>query len=341
MNKQAGAARQNPLALKAAEWMLELQGREVSDERLAAWQLWLAEDVRHQQAFDQLQAVQECIDGIHHLPWPTDEEVETDRSASHSFVNRSAFAAGVASSFRRFSIAAAAALAIGFSAFLYVKRDAWLTDAQTTVIETSVGELRRIPLTDGSMLTADGRSRIAVQFDDAARVIELKEGEAFFQVAKDPVRPFVVHAGDATITAIGTSFNVRRSGNHVTVAVAEGAVETTTSIGRSRLSAGQQARFGADPSPQPVPMAPEAVAAWRDGQRQYRGELLADVVADLARYSTRRIAIQDENVGRLTITGTVFEGDIDKWLVSLESALPVQVYTAEDGVTRIKSLNSQ
>ncbi len=324
------AAQSDPVTLEAAEWMLELQSRTLSEDRLAAWHVWLAADARHRQAFDRLQTVQECLDAIPQLPWPTDSEVEADAGSP---VLPGA-ARGILSRYRLALAAGVAALAIGVSFALYLNRGA----SQSDVIETAVGELRRVPLADGSTVTAGGRSRVAVQFDGARRDVRLESGEAFFEVARDPSRPFVVRAGDAAIKAIGTAFNVRRTGAHTIVAVAEGVVEAAGPAGTARLSAGQQIRLGPKSTPAPIAMAPDAVAAWRERQRQYRAEPLADVVADLARYSTRHIVIQDERIGQLAVTGTVFEREIDKWLNSLEGALPVQVRTDADGTVRISAL---
>ena len=328
-----GSTRDDPIALQAAEWLLELQRRDITEERLAAWHTWLDEDTRHKQAFDRLQVVQECIDAAQSLPWPTDEDVASDVSGlaiaprpARQGLLRIALAAA----------AALAALAIGVAAYHGL---GWHHDL---VVATSVGELRRVQLADGSTVTLGGRSRIAVDMRSGAREVALSRGEAFFEVAKDATRPFTVRAGDAAITAVGTAFDVRRGGERViTAAVPEGAVN----VKRDQqsvvsLTAGQQARLAPRQALPAILPAPETAAGWREGRRQYLAEPLADVIADLGRYSTRRIVIDDDSAGQLAITGAVFERDIVKWLRSLQTALPVDVRTDSDGTVHVRSRRS-
>jgi transmembrane sensor len=332
---------EDAVTLQAAEWMLDLQGRDVSEERLAAWHLWLARDARHRQAFDDLQRIQESMDAMPRAPWPTAAEIEADRDARatdcHPAVHHSA---GRSHGYWR-GFALVAALAAIVAGATYIGWQTW-RGRQTTanVIQTSVGELRRVTLADGSVLTAGARSRVAVRFAAANRDVQLEAGEAFFEVAPDATRPFVVHAGDTMVTAIGTAFNVRRSRDRVIVAVADGTVVATGTGGTAQLSAGEQKRFGSDVNPNAVHIAPVAIAAWRSGLLEYRSEPLADVVADLARYSSRRIVIEDPRAGALAVTGTVFEREIDKWLNSLGTALPVEVRTDVEGTVHIDAIQA-
>jgi transmembrane sensor len=319
---------------QAACWMLELESPDLTDERLAAWQAWLSADTRNQHAFDRLQKVQECIRAARQLPWPSDEEVAADS-------RRMTWSSALLQTTHRYRLALAAsiaAVAIGMATWIWIAEDLRSARDESHVIRTTIGELRRVPLEDGSTLTLGGLSRIEVQFDPGRRDVRLEQGEAFFEVAKDPARPFVVHSGDIEIKAIGTAFNVRQLGKRTVVSVSEGIVEARHGDRTARLAAGEQMRLGqGDSEPEPVAMARGTVGAWRAGQRQYRAEPLADVVADLERYSMSRIVIEDEHAARLTITATVFERDIDKWLVSLGSALPVRVDTDADGTVRIAS----
>ena len=71
----------------------------------------------------------------------------------------------------------------------------------TMSVATAVGENRTVPLPDGSRITVGGYSRVEVSFSDSERRVELARGEALFKVAKDPTRPFVVHAGRARVVA--------------------------------------------------------------------------------------------------------------------------------------------
>jgi transmembrane sensor len=201
--------------------------------------------------------------------------------------------------------------------------------------------LRRIQLPDGSRITVDGRSIVTIAMTAKIREVTLNRGEAFFEVANDPQRPFIVSVGDTAVRVLGTSFNVRRAGEDVTIAVADGEVEVrrehppTPGSGDAsgqpplasvaRITAGHELRLEARHVATSIPVSAGTVAGWREGRRQYIGEPLSAVIEDLSRYSTRRIIITDPSVADLTVTGAVFEPDIERWLKSLEAAIPVRV----------------
>src|SRR5262249_44820253 len=96
--------------------------------------------------------------------------------------------------------------------------------SRAPVLATPVGENPVLQLADGSQVTLGGATRVSVHFDERERSLEISQGEALFAVARDSARPFRVRAGHATVTAIGTEFNVRRSTDRVVVAVVEGRV---------------------------------------------------------------------------------------------------------------------
>ena len=83
---------------------------------------------------------------------------------------------------------------------------------QPTRYAIAVGEQRTIQLEDGSRIILDTGSEVAVRFTGGRRSVTLNNGQAMFDVEGDPARPFIVDAGDTRVTAIGTRFDVRRSG---------------------------------------------------------------------------------------------------------------------------------
>jgi transmembrane sensor len=306
---------------QAVEWLVELQRREVREGTVAAWQEWLAADDRHRQAFDRLQGIQDRIACAPSLPWPTDEEIARDGAqAARSRV-------------RRISLAMAASLLAALGALGY-----WQFATRPAEIATAVAELRRVPLADGSIATLGSGSLIAVEMTEAARIVTLSQGEAYFEVANDPSRPFTVHAGSTAITAIGTAFDVRRAGDRVTVTVSEGEVRVTSEERPPvSLSAGQQVHLSPARVSPKVALAPQAIAGWRKGHREYVAEPLAGVIADIGRYSDRKIVIDDPGAGEIAITGTIIEKDFERWLRSLPTALPVEVRSDPEGTIHIRS----
>ncbi|HKQ15280.1 MAG TPA: FecR domain-containing protein [Steroidobacteraceae bacterium] len=338
---------------EAAQWSLELSSGDIPAERIAQWQQWLAASETHRAAFDRIlstwSAVDRCATGT--AAWPSDAEVDCD--AYDGSVSVSAWRSRVATkraSRRRpwLTIGLAAAAAVTALAILPVIRSMQFAQPVVTVVETASGEHRDVPLSDGSIISAGAQSMLWATLARDSREVTLERGEAFFRVAKDPERPFIVKVGTTTVAAVGTAFNVRRAGDRVVVGVSEGIVKVDersagahqqrTVIRTARLRVGQQLSIDAsDGSASVQTVDAIGIAAWRKGRLQYRNEPLRSVIADLARYSAREIVIANPQVADLRITGTVFAGDVDSWLQSLETALPVRVVRAPDGSARLES----
>lgn len=222
-------------------------------------------------------------------------------------------------------------------------------------LSTDVGENRTLTLPDGSIVTAGGQTALVAELFKHSRSIALERGEVFLRVAKDPTRPFTVRIGTSAATAVGTAFDVRRMGNESVVAVAEGVVEVSTRsvmhggalVSRSGAASGQHDSLvleagrewkwdGSGSSPEISAVDPNSVAGWRAGRLQYINEPLGLVVADLGRYSNRRLIVNDRRVAQMRTSAVVFEDDIDAWLASLEASLPVRVLHETDGTVEIQ-----
>ncbi|HEY5759337.1 MAG TPA: FecR domain-containing protein [Steroidobacter sp.] len=188
----------------------------------------------------------------------------------------------------------------------------WLFD--TAVYSTPVGGIASVPMTDGSKVTLNTDSRIRVDLSSRERHVRLEQGEAFFQVAKDPSRPFVVTAGDRRVIAVGTAFSVRRDADDsVRVAVTEGTVRVEQQMplmGRKQagdmlLPAGNIALTRSDQvmlQEKPLSAVEEAVS-WRTGFVVFHETALTEVVAELNRYNTRKIVLQDASLATIRLSG--------------------------------------
>jgi len=202
----------------------------------------------------------------------------------------------------------------------------WWAARESDSITTGVGEHKQVVLSDGSRIELGGNSAVTMATAVGLRVVALDHGEALFKVAQHANRPFQVIAENATITSPGAEFNVRRrDGGQVAVTVAAGTVK----IGLNDLSASRQLHEGqqviydkAGQFSTIVPVTDESPLAWRDGLLVYESEPLKFIVADLNRYSARRIEIGDREAGDALLTGVVYEWDIDNWLPLLPQAVP-------------------
>jgi transmembrane sensor len=351
VSRIAESAEHDSVLQEAAQWSLDLSSGDIPAERIAQWQQWLTASEAHRAAFDRIQSTWGAVDrsATGTVAWPSDAEVASDTYDGYVSVSdwRSRVAAKRAIRRRPWLMAGltAAAAALVALAVLPVIRSMQFAPPVVTVVETASGENRDVPLGDGSVVSAGAQSVLWATLTRDSREVTLERGEAFFRVAKDPARPFIVKVGTTTVAAVGTAFNVRRAGERVVVGVAEGIVKVDvqahqqrTVMRTARLSVGQQLSIdGADGSASIQAVDAVGVAAWREGLRQYRNEPLRSVVADLTRYSARDIVIANPQVADLRITGTVFASDVDSWLQSLESALPVRVVWAPDGSARLES----
>ncbi len=208
---------------------------------------------------------------------------------------------------------------------------------------TRTGEHRDLILADGSRVTLGAQTRLSVDFTSDSRNLRLHGGEAFFSVKKDPDRPFRVHALDGVITAVGTAFNVRTTGDRVIVAVTEGVVAvaesktTQVNAGASserpattRLAKGEQVTFTTHNAEKFETLAlsrvdPEQPTRWRDGWLVYRQEPLRDVLRDVARYSDLKIEVATDLDDQLRFTGAVNTSDVDEWIDALPEVFPIRI----------------
>jgi transmembrane sensor len=162
---------------------------------------------------------------------------------------------------------------------------------------TPVGVFASLPLQDGSKITLDTRTQVRVDLSNTERRVDLDRGEAYFEVAKDPRRSFVVRAGRERIIALGTQFSVRRNGDDVRVVVTEGSVRLESedaplrvdfaghdpnfsgaTPGAIRLSAGTVARTRNHDllvQSEPLPKARE-ILSWRQGYHKDSAAAKAD-----------------------------------------------------------------
>lgn len=248
---------------------------------------------------------------------------------------------------RRWRWALAASVLIAFGAGGYFS-----LNPRGEQYATPVGGLTYVPIRDGSKITLNTDSRVRVSLTEIARRVDLKQGEAFFEVARDPNRPFVVEAGRKRIVAVGTKFSVRRDGDSVEVAVTEGKVrleDTDRPVqGDATDATGSAAPAGVDA---PVLLTPGAIArmdgagllvqkkslpeietrlSWRVGVLMFRDQSLADAVAEFNRYNERRIIIADPATAALRVEGNFKATNADAFVRLLESGFPVRAVTRKN-----------
>lgn len=301
----------------AADWWSRLRDPALPEEAMLQWGEWLEADPRHAAAFERTCALAEAAAAM-------------DGSTREAFVARYAPLVTRRRMPPRFALGLAAGVAIivlGAGLFLALRPAG--TSSTRQYASERAGH-RDIALPDGSSVELGGATSITARYGRDERAVDLEAGEAFFRVAHAE-RPFVVTAGPLRIRDLGTAFNVRRTGNRVTVAVTEGRVRVSPSAkdgdaGTVELGAGREVSF--DPETQAMRIMDVTTAsatAWRGHRLEFVNEPLSSVVQNVNRYSAKPIRLADADLGHLTFTGTVEVDTIDSWVSALPRVFPVRV----------------
>jgi transmembrane sensor len=193
---------------------------------------------------------------------------------------------------------------------------------QLAGVATDVGEQRALILEDGTRVLLNTATRIVVHYNKQRRHIELKTGEAHFEVAKRADWPFVVSAGNRQVTALGTAFTVRREPDQLTVTLVEGKVAVTpempafgapatpaTAGSTVTLMPGQRAVFVADRLTALDQPDLQKTLAWQQREVAFDDTPLLDAIEDMNRYSTVPLALDGVPAGQMRVTGLFRAGD--------------------------------
>jgi transmembrane sensor len=212
-----------------------------------------------------------------------------------------------------------------------------------TEFATVVGEQHSVTLQDGSVVFLNTNSKVDVRWSAAERHIDLIRGEARFQVARDPTRPFIVATTNAQVRAVGTVFNVRASARSTQVAVMEGQVVVTLAppggavseleapASDIRLAAGERAAVTSAGIEANTGPSIESVAAWPQRRLVFRGETLGTIVNEFNRYRARPLVLDDSQLAQLEISGAFDLNDPESLVAYLKSFETVQVARPFDG----------
>jgi transmembrane sensor len=215
----------------------------------------------------------------------------------------------------------------------------WYFTPHGSKYQTPVGAVETVAIIDGSRVTLNTDTAIRVALSAAERRIQLDRGEAYFEVAKDPHRPFVVHAGTVSVTAVGTQFSVHRQEQDTLVIVTEGVVRVQAYGAASAsepqaVRAGQSARVteaGVLIQDEPAPRAEEQLS-WRIGVLVFRDARLENAVAEFNRYNTRKILIADPALKDLRVAGSFKATSTDAFVHLLAQGFPLRVEARDDSL---------
>lgn len=296
MNAAAETERQ------AAAWLARRESGSWSDADQAELEQWITASTANRIALLRLETVWRKSDRLR----ASARGVLSEASAEPEELPEAAERRSPMRRFRFAAIAAAAAAVLTVGLFQLPPRG--------EAYATTVGGFQHFPLADGSRVDLNTDSRLVASLAAHERRIELDRGEAFFQVAKDHARPFVVRAGSYRVIAVGTAFSVRVEDEKIEVTVTQGKVrvECDGEVPTTFVSAGQIAiadSRAAKVRPAPVEEL-DTLLSWRDGLLVFNNRPLAEVAAEFNRYNRRQLVV-DPSAGRVRVDGTFKANNID------------------------------
>jgi transmembrane sensor len=309
---------------QAARWAVRLASGVLPGEQQRELERWLQSDLRHRGALVRARAHWSDLDRLASLHRPLREAVP---AAGGPRLTRRRWLSGAA--------AAATALAAGLS---------WLAlRGRALNYVSGLGEVRRIPLTDGSTVLLNTSSELVVHIDAQQRHLALVRGEALFQVAPDARRPFVVLTEAMAVRAVGTAFDVRLEADRLDVTVTEGTVELrqgpAAHAPAQRLHANERAVVDRGRSVVVRSIAAsdaERRLAWRDGLLAFDNDTLAAAAAEINRYNRRQVIVEDAALAAMPIVGRFRTTDIDDFARAAAEALDAQI-VVEGSRLRLRS----
>jgi transmembrane sensor len=313
--KHETSRRQQParaLRAEASAWIAKLHGPERSAELEDDFREWLKADAEHASAFEQVTEIWDALGNVNvgGLPRLASADELEPRSP-----------------WMRMGIVAAAC------ALLAVAIGAWMLTRN--VYATDVGEQRIVLLEDGTRLYLNSDTKLKVDLEKHSRRIELQRGEAFFEVAKDRTRPFIVAAGDRTVTALGTSFVVRYEPGRTAVTLVEGRValagrepegrDKSAALAVITLTPGQRATFEHSGAVSVDVPRSDATAAWRRGEVVLDETPLESAIVEMNRYQRQRLTLDDHEIGTLPISGIYRTGNNQDFAQAVAAVYDLEV----------------
>lgn len=298
-----------PVPTTAAEWVIRMSGRALSEAEERALAQWIAEDSRRINELNEMVAISRVLGsavtsrrGAVQL---ADGELEIQRLRAQARTRR-----------QRTFMGAALALAASVAFIVLVNPLNILDTAQPShaarlgngsSVQTAIGQVQSYELPDTSSVTVAASSAVTISFTDGDRHISLEHGEVFLAVAKDKQRPFVVTAGAHSVTVTGTRFNLDYDAERgkLEVAVEEGSVNVSANNSGKveRLRAGNVISMDRSGDVTHGTVTAAQASAWRSGQVYFNQTQLGDALLQMNRYAAKPLVVRDESIAHLSLTG--------------------------------------
>lgn len=356
--------------LDAAEWQFCLRSGRMNPEDRLNFNRWLSAHPGHQRELDVMDAIWERFNGLKDHPLVS-EELEANK-AEPGLLSR------LMSRRPRLLIGMPRLRLLGvITVVFFVVAAGWLFHSQDLltltgpkIYRTVTGEQRTVAFPDGSTVVMDTDSCISALFSETERRVKLSAGRALFSVEVDPQRPFIVSVNEAEIRVLGTEFDVaKREDGKLTVAVLKGRVEVIPNVEipvseplvkRENFPVAMEPNAKSAEKPQVFKVLTpgeqivvnslenafeinEADIAkindWRAGKLDFDNMPLEDVIAEVNRYLSRKIIIEDDELKQKRLSIVFFIRDSNYFLSTLKKTLPVATYPTAENRIVLKKIN--
>jgi len=298
------------IAAEAATWIARLHGPSRSPEMEQGLREWLSRSAAHRHAFEKCTDVWQEVAGV---------------SVADVYAGAAARSLNAALADERWWARMRWPL-VGFMALLiaaaaFAAHRWWGVD----VYATKVGEQQLVVLEDGTRISLNTDTQVRVDIDSDLRSVRVEGGEAIFEVAKDPNRPFVVRAADSEVLAIGTLFTVRLPGRSserrdepLAVTLIEGQISVRSVAGEAgngmvlltpvTMKAGERLVLGKTRGPSIAAAVQhldrpqlDQLVAWKRGEVVFDNVSLPEAVTEMNRYTrTPMVLIGDSSALRVS-----------------------------------------
>lgn len=336
---------QTAIDAEAAAWLARLQSHGPDEEIETALKIWLNDDPRHRDAFGRAGEIWDLLPGAaEEMGWRDagitaragSAEATAMPGARRRPVRQWAVSRAPASVWRagvrRPAMMAAALIFLMLLAPLLTMRD--------PRYETATGETRIVRLEDGSRVTLNTNSLVAVDYAADERRIRLLRGEALFEVSKDPRRPFIVMHEGGRVRALGTTFVVRDEARESSITLIEGRVEVTRDVPGAKKTATRVAilspgeRITVTPKAGAVIDHPalNIVTAWRKGEIMFDNTRLIDAAAEFNRYVRGNEIVIDPSVASLPLSGVFTTRDPLQFAETIAAMHDIRVRQEENEI---------
>jgi len=311
----------------AAYWRVRHDRGDMTVQEHAEFGSWRATSQAHEAAWQATGDLWDLFDNA------DDPHLEAMRAAARS-------AGGARRSWMRPMAAALALLSVPGGVFIISRSSLWsdLSGGRaglTSRYETQRGERATASLSDGTVVSLNSDTALEVTFDKAGRHVQLRRGQALFEVAKDKHRPFVVRAGDSAVTALGTVFDVKMAKEAFRVVLVEGRVAVSAEADpRSTaviMTSGQELLKSRGGDIRVQTTDPEAALLWRKGLVEFNDVTLADAVEQINETSARSLRLADSRIGALRLSGVYRTGSPERFVASIAQVLPVSGRNTGEG----------